>query len=99
MPESEAKDVPIQLTTKYGGGIATKPSQNQNVHAPQAQTFLIYVDLLDPDDAICPGTMAYVKVHCRWRTTAWWAWRTFSSAFDIGADWRMVLPSFMRSKD
>jgi putative peptide zinc metalloprotease protein len=99
LPESEAKDVPVQLTTKYGGGIATKPSQNQNVHAPQAQTFLVYIDLLDPDDAICPGTMAYVKVHCRWRTTAWWAWRTFSSAFDIGADWRSVFPSFMRSKD
>ena len=99
LPESDAKDVPAQLTTKYGGPLAVKQSQNPNVHAPQSQVFLVYVDLLDPDDAICPGTMAYVKIHCHWRTGAWWIWRTFSSAFDLGADWRSVLPSFMRSKD
>jgi putative peptide zinc metalloprotease protein len=99
LPESEAKDVPVQLTTKHGGPLAVKQSQNPNVHVPQSQQFLVYVDILDPDDAICPGTLAYVKVHCRWRTGAWWIWRTFSSAFDLGADWRDVLPSFMRSKD
>jgi len=99
LPESEARDVPVQLTTKHGGPLAVKPSQNPNVHVPQSQQFLVYVDLLNPDDAICPGTMAYVKVHCRWRTGAWWIWRTFSSAFDLGADWRDVLPGFMRSKD
>jgi putative peptide zinc metalloprotease protein len=99
LPESECRDVPAQLTTKHGGPLAVKPSQNPNVHVPQSQVFLVYIDLLNPDDAICAGTMAYVKIHCRWRTGAWWIWRTFSSAFDLGADWRSVLPSFMRSKD
>jgi putative peptide zinc metalloprotease protein len=99
LPESECRDVPAQLTTKHGGPLAVKPSQNPNVHVPQSQVFLVYIDLLKPDDAICAGTMAYVKIHCRWRTGAWWIWRTFSSAFDLGADWRSVLPSFMRSQD
>ena len=99
LPESEAKDVPVQLTTKYGGPLAVKPSQNQNVHVPQSQQFLVYVELIDADEAISPGTMAYVKIHCRWRTGAWWIWRAFSSTFDLGMDWRDVLPSFMRSKD
>ncbi len=99
LPESECKDVPAQLTTKHGGPLAVKPSQNPNIHVPQSQVFLVYIDLLNPDDAICAGTMAYVKIDCRWRTGAWWIWRTFSSAFDLGADWRSVLPSFMRSKD
>jgi putative peptide zinc metalloprotease protein len=99
LPEMQAPDVPAQLTTKHGGPLAVKPSQNPNVHVPQSQVFLVYVDLLNPDDAISPGTMAYVKVECRWRTGAWWIWRTFSSAFDLGADWRSVLPEFIRSKD
>jgi putative peptide zinc metalloprotease protein len=96
MPESEAKNLPVQLTTKGGGNIATKPSQQQNVHVPQAQHYLVMIDIIDPDRSICPGSLAYVKVHCRWRTTAWWAWRTISSAFDLGMDWR---PSFMRSNE
>jgi hypothetical protein len=28
--------------------------------------------------------MAQVKIHCRWRSGAWWAWRTISSTFDLG---------------
>jgi putative peptide zinc metalloprotease protein len=99
LPKSDAKDVPEQLTTKYGGPIAAKPSQNPHVHAPASQQFLINVELIDPGAAVCPGSLAYVKIDCRWRTGAWWAWRTFSSAFDLGADWRSVLPGFMRSKD
>ena len=50
LPKSDAKDVPEQLTTKYGGPIAAKPSQNPHVHAPASQQFLIYVDLIDPDE-------------------------------------------------
>ena len=41
------------------------------------------VDFLQPDASICPGTMAQVKVHCRWRTCAWWLWRTVASTFDL----------------
>ncbi len=84
LPESEAKEVPPALAAKFGGPLAVKPSQNPNVIQPASQHYLVGIDLLNPDDAICPGTMAQVKVHCRWQTGAWWVWRTVSSTFDLG---------------
>jgi putative peptide zinc metalloprotease protein len=83
-PEAEAKEVPLQLTTRGGGPLAVKPGGDPNVLVPQAQQYLVAVNILDPDDAICPGTQAQVKIHCRWRTCAWWVWRAISSTFDIG---------------
>jgi len=84
LPQAEAKSVPPALTAKFGGPLAVKPGANPNVQAPQSQQYLVPIDFLDADQTICPGTLAQVKVHCRWRTCAWWVWRTVSSAFDIG---------------
>lgn len=84
LPRSEAKDVPVALTSQAGGPLAIKPSGNPNVRQPQSQQWLVGVDLLKPDTAMCPGTLAMVKIHCRWRTGAWWTWRSISSAFDLG---------------
>jgi putative peptide zinc metalloprotease protein len=84
LPEEEAKEIPVQLTNKAGGDVAVKPSNKPNVFVPQSQQYLVGIDILDPDDAICPGTMAQVKVHCRWRSCAWFVWRWFNSAFDLG---------------
>src|SRR5207247_824611 len=70
MPESEAREVPVQLTNKGGGPLAVKPvagKQGQEQTIPQSQQFLVVVDFQEPDDAICPGTLAQVKVHCKWR--------------------------------
>ena len=64
--------------------MAVKPSSKPNVYAPQAQQYLLGIDIVDADDAICPGTMAQAKVHCRWRSGAWFVWRWFNSAFDLG---------------
>ena len=86
LPESEAKEIPAQLTTKAGGPVAIKPSSKPNSYVPQSQQYLIGIDILEPGTVVSPGTMAYVKVNCRWRTTAWWAWRAFSQAFDLGMD-------------
>jgi putative peptide zinc metalloprotease protein len=96
MPESEAKEVPIQLTQRGGGPLAVKPSSRTDVFVPQSQQYLVVVDFVKPDDAICPGTLAQVKIHCKWRTAAWWTWRTFSSAFDLGMEPTDLLPRFMR---
>jgi putative peptide zinc metalloprotease protein len=84
LQESEAKDVPPQLTSKFGGPLAVKPSTQPNSFQPQSQQYLVLIDLLDPDAFIHPGTLAQVKISCRWRTGAWWVWRTVSSAFDLG---------------
>jgi putative peptide zinc metalloprotease protein len=83
LPEEAAKEVPVQLTSKAGGPLAEKPGQRQGTHVPQGQVYLLRVQFVSPDTAIYPGTLAQVKVHCRWRTGAWWAWRTVSSIFDV----------------
>jgi putative peptide zinc metalloprotease protein len=84
LPETEAKDVPAALTNRCGGPLAVKPSANPYVYVPQSQQWLVGVDLQQKDRAMCPGTLAQVKIHCRWRTMAWWTWRTLSSTFDLG---------------
>jgi putative peptide zinc metalloprotease protein len=84
LPEAEAKEVPPHLVNKHGGPLTVKPSPNPNVYVPQTQNYLVGIDLIDPDSSICPGTMAQVKVHCRWQTGAWWVWRTISKTFDLG---------------
>ena len=85
LPASDAKDVPVGLTHRGGGPLAVKPATaDPNVNVPQSQQYLIQVELPQPDDAIVPGTLVSVKIHCRWRTCAWWVWHAISSAFDIG---------------
>jgi putative peptide zinc metalloprotease protein len=85
LPESEAQNVPLALTTRGGGPLAVKPGGRPNVLVPQSQHYLVAVDLLAAENTgIWPGTLAQVKIHCRWRTGAWWLWRTINSTFDLG---------------
>ncbi|HZU35207.1 MAG TPA: biotin/lipoyl-binding protein [Gemmataceae bacterium] len=82
-PEAEAKEVPLGLTLKGGGSLAVKPGTPPGVNVPQSQQYLLGIELLEHDGAVCPGTLAQVKIHCRWRTGAWWLWRTITSTFDL----------------
>jgi putative peptide zinc metalloprotease protein len=82
--DADAKEVPPQLTSKHGGPLAVKPSSQQNTFQPQAQQFLVVIDFPAPGAAVEPGTLAQVKIHCRWRPCAWWVWRSISSLFDLG---------------
>jgi putative peptide zinc metalloprotease protein len=89
MPESDAKEIPMALTAQAGGPVAAKPAPGSNPQTattaiPQTQQYLVGVDIIDPDGAICPGTMAQVKVRCKWRPAAWWVWRKLSATFDLG---------------
>jgi hypothetical protein len=87
---SEAKEVPPQLSTKFGGPLAVRPTSQPNSYVPQSQHYMVNVDFIEDDefkdsrDSIHSGTLAKVKVHCRWRSMAWWAWRKISSTFDLG---------------
>jgi putative peptide zinc metalloprotease protein len=84
LPESDAQEVPLALTHQAGGPLAVKPGTNPNVHVPQSQQYLVPVEFLQPDPAMCPGTLATAKIHCRWQTCAWWVWHTISKIFDLG---------------
>jgi putative peptide zinc metalloprotease protein len=86
MPESEAKTIPPQLSNKGGGPIAVKPppSNDPNRLEPVDQQYLLSLGIKDPDKAIVPGSMAKVKIECRWESGAWWVWRTVNDTFDLG---------------
>ena len=86
LQETEAKEVPPQLSTKFGGPLAVRPAGGgkQNQFVPQSQHYLVAIEFLERDDYIHPGTLAKVKVHCQWRSCAWWTWRKISSMFDLG---------------
>ena len=84
LPRGEAKEVPLPLSNRGGGPIALKPGASDGNHlVPMNQIYLVPIDFEAPDEAVCTGTMAQVKVHCRWRSLGWWTWRTVASAFDI----------------
>jgi putative peptide zinc metalloprotease protein len=84
LPEKEADTVPLALSSRAGGPVAVKGGVKSNTLVPQTQHFLVEIEILDPDAAIAPGTMAQVKVHCRPETCAKWVWRTVNNLFDLG---------------
>jgi putative peptide zinc metalloprotease protein len=100
LPRVESKRIPLPLTSKGGGNIAVMPTGKQDneggSQVPQNQQFLVPVELLSPEQSICPGTLAYVKVSCRYQTAVWWAWRSVSQLFDLGMDPTDWLPEGMR---
>jgi putative peptide zinc metalloprotease protein len=83
LPETDAKDVPIQLTQRGGGPLAVRPTGDPKVNQPQSQQYLVEVDLLEDDPSLLPGTMVKAKIHCKYRTGLWWTWRKISSLFDL----------------
>ncbi|MBI2803619.1 MAG: biotin/lipoyl-binding protein [Planctomycetes bacterium] len=84
LPKADAKTVPIQLTTKAGGPLAVKPTSTTNQLEPQGQVFLVGIDFIEPADSIVINSHAQVKIHCEYRSAAWWVYRTVASTFDIG---------------
>jgi putative peptide zinc metalloprotease protein len=84
LPRSEAAEVPLPLSSKGGGHVAVRPPTGSQKLIPQAQIYLVPVDFEDPDEAVCTSTLAQVKIHCDYRSAAWWTWHTLSSVFDLG---------------
>jgi putative peptide zinc metalloprotease protein len=90
LPDSEAKEIPIQLSNKGGGPLAVKPNAPpkhlvlRTLVAPQNQVYLIGIEILNPDSAISPGCLGQVKIHCQHRTCAWAVWRWINATLDLG---------------
>lgn len=84
LDESDAKFIPLPLSSRAGGPVPVHPP---NPHAPglvpQTQHYLIYVDIENPDPAIAVGSLAQVKIHCRSETCLNWAWRTVNNVFNL----------------
>ncbi|MFO0935309.1 MAG: biotin/lipoyl-binding protein [Gemmataceae bacterium] len=85
LPDSDAKQVPPGLTQRAGGPLAVKQAgENGQEVTPVAQTYIVEIDLENPDSTIRPGTLVNATVHCRWRSCAWWVGRALATAMDIG---------------
>ncbi len=84
LPESEAKTVPLALSNRGGGPVAVKAAAPGGALIPSTQQYLVYVEIVDPDEAIMPGQMAQVKIHCQSETCLHWLWRTINNTFDLG---------------
>lgn len=84
LPEAEAQTVPLQLTTRGGGPLAARSSSQPDIYVPMSQQYLVAVDFLENDPTLYPGTLAEVKVDCRWHSCAWWLWRKVAATFDLG---------------
>lgn len=82
LPKTQADEIPLPLSSKGGGPVAVRPSSDPSRLQPQEQVFLVAIDFEDPDEAMCTGTMAQVKIHNEYRSCAWWCWRAFSEAID-----------------
>jgi putative peptide zinc metalloprotease protein len=84
LPETPAVDVPLPLTHRGGGTLATKPNQNPNINEPLVQTYLLPIELVDNDSTFCPGVIVTVKIHNEWRSLSWWCWEKLASALNWG---------------
>jgi putative peptide zinc metalloprotease protein len=84
LPESEARLIPLALSSRAGGPVAVKKAGSEDSLVPQTQHYLVYIEILDADEAILPGTKAQVKIYCQPETCLHWAWRTINNTFDLG---------------
>lgn len=85
----ETNEIPHQLSTKYGGDVATETKQGEGeqkqIERPQSQHFMVTVDLDESDNSIHPGVMGRVKVVVAPRTLAWRFYRYLNSTLN----WRL----------
>jgi putative peptide zinc metalloprotease protein len=82
VPQTHESNIPVELTSRGGGPVAVRPSANQSTNEPVAQTYLVQVEILDPDRSIVPGSHAKVKIYLRWKTGASWVGHKIASALD-----------------
>jgi hypothetical protein len=84
LPESEAKEIPLQLSNKAGGPVPVKAERSKSGGLiPQTQYFLVYIDIENADDAMAPGTMAQVKIKTKSETCLKWVWRTVNTSLEL----------------
>jgi hypothetical protein len=82
--ESEARSIPIALSSKANGPVPVKGAATKaGTLVPQTQQYMVYVDIEDPDPAITPGSLGQVKISCRPETCVWWLWRKVNDTFNL----------------
>jgi putative peptide zinc metalloprotease protein len=84
LDESEARTIPIALSSKASGPVPVKGAATKaGTLVPQTQQYLVYVDIENPDLAITPGVLGQVKISCRPESCAKWLWRKVNDVFNL----------------
>jgi putative peptide zinc metalloprotease protein len=84
LDESEAKYIPMLLSTRGGGPVAVHPpNPRAQGLTPQAQHYLVYITIRDPDAAIAVGAMSQVKIYLQPETCLHWFWRTINDMLHL----------------
>src|SRR5262249_14658865 len=84
LDESEARYIPVPLSSRGGGPVAVHPPSGKSQGlVPQTQQYMAYIDVVDPSPNIKVGAMAQVKIYCRPETCLHWAWRTVNNVFNL----------------
>ncbi len=83
LPEQQAPEIPVSLSNRGGGPLAVKQGSKEGHFVPQSDVYLVGINFDDPDRAIAAGTLGQAKIHCEYRSAAWWAWHTLSAMFDL----------------
>ena len=81
----DARDIPVQLSHRLGGEIASKPDPVNKTEKPDKQLFLVSAKLANVDDRLQVGTLGQVRIEIGsqtgwWRCIAMWAPR-FTGGF------------------
>ncbi|MFM7151773.1 MAG: site-2 protease family protein [Gemmataceae bacterium] len=84
LEESEAKYIPVALSTRANGPVAVHPPNPRLPGlVPQTQHYLIYINIINPDPEIHVGAMSQVKIYLQPETCLHWAWRTINDVFNL----------------
>lgn len=68
---NEAKSVPLQLSNKVAGNVASHSDPESKLEVPQSQHYVVEIKLEQIDAAFHPGVLARVKIETEPRTL-WW---------------------------
>src|SRR5262249_12400922 len=84
MEEAEARFIPMMLSSRAGGPVPVKaPSGKVQGLVPQAQQYLVYIDIDSPDDSIPVHGMAQVKIYLDSESCFWWGWRKVNNMLNL----------------
>ena len=72
----DARDMPVQLSYRLGGDVASKPDPVNKTEKPDKQHFLVSATLHDVDKRLQVGTLGQVRIDAG-SQTCWWRLRRY----------------------
>ncbi len=81
--ESELKETPKRLSSKYGGEVSTKTDQVTGIEVPQSTSYQADAALDDADGLMRLGLRGTGRIYTRWLSLGERLWRLISHTFNF----------------